>query len=89
VEAAEWRIKHMKTRWGTCNIENRRIWLNLEIIKKPPRCLEYIIVHELVHLLERRHDHCFIALMDQHLPQWRLLRAELNQAPLGHEDWEY
>jgi predicted metal-dependent hydrolase len=89
VEAAEWRIKQMKTRWGTCNIQQRRIWLNLELAKKSPRCLEYIIVHELVHLLERRHNGNFIALMDQFMPQWRLLRDELNQAPLAHENWEY
>ena len=89
VELAEWRIKHMKTRWGTCNIERRRIWLNLELAKKSPRCLEFIIVHELVHLLERKHNDRFRALMDQHMPQWRLLREELNQAPLAHEDWEY
>jgi predicted metal-dependent hydrolase len=89
VKAAEWRIKQMKTRWGTCNIQQRRIWLNLELAKKSPRCLEYIIVHELVHLLERRHNANFIALMDQFMPQWRLLRDELNQAPLAHEEWGY
>lgn len=89
VEVAEWRIKHMKTRWGTCNIEHCRIWLNLELAKKSPRCLEYIIVHEIVHLLERHHNHHFVALMDQFMPQWRLLRAELNQAPLAHVEWGY
>jgi len=89
VEVSEWRIKQMKTKWGTCNIEQRRIWLNLELAKKSERCLEYIIVHELIHLLERLHNDHFIALMDQFMPQWRLLRAELNQAPLAHENWEY
>ena len=89
VEVAEWRIKQMKTKWGTCNIEQRRIWLNLELAKKSTRCLEYIIVHELVHLMERKHNERFIALMDQFMPQWRLLRAELNQAPLGHMKWDY
>jgi predicted metal-dependent hydrolase len=89
VEVAEWRVKQMKTKWGTCNIEQRRIWLNLELAKKSVRCLEYIIVHELVHLLERKHNDNFVALMDQFMPQWRLLRAELNQAPLAHMDWEY
>jgi len=89
VEILEWRIKQMKTKWGTCNIEQRRIWLNLELAKKSERCLEYIIVHELMHLLERRHNDRFIGFMDQYLPQWRILRAELNQAPLAHEDWGY
>jgi hypothetical protein len=89
VEVAEWRIKHMKTKWGTCNIEKSRIWLNLELAKKSTRCLEYIIVHELVHLLERKHDERFVTRMDQFLPQWRLLREELNQAPLGQEEWGY
>jgi predicted metal-dependent hydrolase len=89
VEVADWRIKQMKTKWGTCNIEQRRIWLNLELAKKSTRCLEYIIVHELVHLLERKHNEHFITLMDQFMPQWRLLRAELNQAPLADEEWGY
>lgn len=87
VQAAEWGIKRMKTRWGTCNIAARRIWLNLELIKKPTRCLEYIVVHELTHLLERNHTDRFKALMDRHLPHWRLIREELNRAPLGHEEW--
>jgi predicted metal-dependent hydrolase len=89
VKVAEWRIKKMKTRWGTCNIEQRRIWLNLELAKKSTRCLEYIIVHELAHLLERYHNRHFVELMDQFMPQWRLLRDELNQAPLANEDWDY
>ena len=89
VEIYDWRVKKMKTKWGTCNIKQRRIWLNLELAKKPFRCLEYIIVHEMVHLLERKHTDRFIELMDQYLPQWRLLRSELNQAPLAHETWDY
>lgn len=89
VQVAEWRVKQMKTRWGTCNPDARRIWLNLELIKKPVSCLEYIVVHEMVHLLERRHNDRFVALMDRFMPQWRLLRDELNQAPLGHATWEY
>lgn len=89
VEIAEWRIKQMKTKWGTCNIEQRRIWLNLELAKKSTRCLEYIIIHELVHLLERKHNERFIGLMDQFLPHWRTLKEELNHAPLGHMEWEY
>lgn len=79
----------MKTRWGSCNVRDRRVWLNLELAKKPPRCLEYVLVHEMVHLLERRHNHRFRALMDRFVPQWRLYRDELNQAPLAHEKWAY
>ena len=79
----------MKTRWGTCNTDAQRIWLNLELIKKPPQCIEYIAVHELTHLLARHHNDRFIGLMDSFLPKWRVLRDELNAAPLGHEDWQY
>jgi len=79
----------MKTRWGSCTIEARRIWLNLELAKKPIPCIEYIIIHELVHLLERNHTDRFRDLMDQFMPQWRYCRDMLNQAPLGHENWEY
>ncbi|WP_104202611.1 M48 family metallopeptidase [Billgrantia saliphila] len=86
---AECRIKRMKTRWGSCNIEARRIWLNLELIKKPPRCLEYILVHEMVHLLERHHTERFRSLIDRLLPDWRVRRDELNSAPLAHDDWDY
>jgi hypothetical protein len=89
VRVAQCGIKRMKTRWGTCNIEAKRIWLNLELAKKPPACLEYILVHEMVHLLERHHNDRFQAYMDGFLPQWRTHRDELNRAPLAHEDWEY
>ena len=75
----------MKTRWGTCNIGARRIWMNLDLAKKPFQCLEYVLVHELVHLLERRHNRRFWNLMDKFMPQWRLQRDVLNNAPLGHE----
>lgn len=85
VQVTDWGIKRMKTRWGTCNITARRIWLNLELIKKPARCLEYIVVHELMHLLERNHNDRFKALMDRYLPHWRLIREELNRLPLGCE----
>jgi predicted metal-dependent hydrolase len=80
-------IKRMKTRWGTCNARAGRVWLNLELAKKPQRCIEYIVAHELVHLVERTHGPRFVALMDQHMPQWRAHRAELNAAPLAHERW--
>ena len=89
VEVAEWGVKRMKTRWGNCNTEAGRIWLNLELAKKPAHCLEFIIVHEMVHLLERLHNDRFVALMDQFMPQWRLFRDELNKAPVGHPTWEY
>jgi predicted metal-dependent hydrolase len=89
VEVADWGVKQMKTKWGTCNIEARRIWLNLELVKKPAHCLEFIIVHEIVHLLERHHNDRFVAHMDKFMPQWRLLRDELNRAPLGHATWDY
>jgi predicted metal-dependent hydrolase len=89
VEVAGWGVKRMKTKWGTCNIEARRIWLNLELAKSSFHCLEYIIVHEQVHLLERNHTDCFAATMTRFLPQWRLFRDELNRGPLAHETWGY
>jgi hypothetical protein len=89
VTVAEWGIKKMKTRWGTCNTNARRIWLNLELAKKPVSCLEYVVVHEMVHLLERHHNDRFKAYMDRFMPQWRLQRDLLNTAPLAHEAWEY
>jgi predicted metal-dependent hydrolase len=89
VHLAECGIKKMKTRWGSCNPITKRIWLNLELAKKPAKCLEYIIVHELTHLIERRHNDHFVSLMDEHMPQWRLHRQELNSTPLAHETWSY
>jgi predicted metal-dependent hydrolase len=89
VKVAEWGVKQMKTRWGTCNSKARRIWLNLELIKKPVHCLEYIIVHEIIHLLERHHNERFTAYMNRFMPLWQHYREELNRAPLGHETWEY
>jgi predicted metal-dependent hydrolase len=88
VPLAAWGIKRMKTKWGSCNIADRRIWLNLELAKKPPECLEYLIVHELAHLLVRHHDDQFQALMDRHLPRWRGIRKLLNAAPLASELWQ-
>jgi len=75
-------IKKMKTRWGTCNRKAGRIWINLELAKRPPECLEYIVVHEMVHLLERGHNAVFYGYMDRFLPQWRLIKKELNRTPL-------
>ena len=87
VTVDDWGVKRMKTKWGSCNIEARRIWLNLELVKKPVQCLEYIVVHEMVHLLERNHTDRFRELMDQFMPLWRHHRDMLNQAPLCHETW--
>jgi len=87
VRAAEWGIKKMKTKWGSCNTAARRIWLNLELAKKPVQCLEYVIAHELVHLIERHHNDRFIAILDKHLPHWRASRGELNASPLSNEAW--
>jgi predicted metal-dependent hydrolase len=89
VATNDWGVKKMKTKWGSCNIEEKRIWLNLDLAKKPPECLEYILVHELVHLLERHHNSRFVAFMDKFMPKWRLNRETLNKSPLSHEEWEY
>ena len=89
VSSSEWRIKQMKTKWGACNIEVKRIWLNLELAKKPLICLEYIIVHELVHLLERNHNDRFVGYLNDFMPKWRLHRDELNSLPIAHSDWDY
>jgi len=87
VTVNDWRLKRMKTKWGSCNSKARRIWINTELAKKPLPCLEYVVVHELAHIRERTHSERFIALMDQALPAWRSRRAELNRAPLGHASW--
>jgi predicted metal-dependent hydrolase len=79
----------MKTRWGTCNIKAKRIWLNLELAKKPQRYIEYIIVHEMVHLLERHHNERFMAYMEKFIPQWRWLKEELNRSALPYANWDY
>ena len=86
---AEVRIKKMKTLWGSSNASSRRIWLNLELAKKPPSCLAFILVHEMLHLLVRHHNERFRERMDAVLPAWRTYRDELNRAPLAHDDWAY
>lgn len=73
-----WQVKNMTTRWGSCNVNMRKIWLNLQLAKKPPECLEYVIVHELMHFIEKSHSERFTALMDQYLPNWRETRKALN-----------
>ena len=89
VQARAWGIKKMKTKWGSCNSTAKRLWFNLELAKKPVPCLEYIVVHELVHLLERNHTDRFTALMDGFMPNWSVCRATLNSGVLGHEVWAY
>ena len=89
VQSNEYGIKKMRTKWGTCNTKAKRIWLNLELAKKPVDCLEYIIVHELVHLLERSHNDRFVALMNEYMPKWRFHRDELNRLPFRHTEWKY
>lgn len=83
VRVNDWGVKKMKTRWGTCNTQAKRIWLNLELIKQPQYCLEYVIVHELVHLLERKHNRRFWGYVSMFMPQWQQYQAELNRFPLS------
>lgn len=89
VTVARFFVQQMKTRWGSCNPGNGTIRLNTDLAKKPPQCLEYLVVHEMAHLREPTHNPRFIALMDQFLPDWRLRRDSLNQLPVRHEDWFY
>jgi len=89
VQTNDFGIKRMRTKWGTCNPEAKRIWINLELGKKPVECLEYIIVHELVHILERSHNGRFIGYMDKFLPKWRSYKEELNRLPVSHVRWLY
>ena len=89
VEPSHWQIRKMKTKWGSCNTTTHSINLNLELAKKPPECLEYILVHELIHLLERHHNERFKSLMDQYLPDWRERRNLLNSLPLAYDRWGY
>ncbi len=88
VDVNEVRIKRMKTQWGSCNIDAKRIWLNLELAKKPNTCLIYVLVHEMTHLIEPHHNDHFRELMDKFLPQWQNFRDELNKTPLAHEKWK-
>lgn len=82
-------VQRMKTKWGSCSPCSRSIRLNTDLARKPPECLEYIVVHEMVHLLEPTHNTRFIALMDQFMPKWRFYKDELNKLPVRHEDWVY
>lgn len=82
-------VQRMKTRWGSCNPASRAIRLNTDLAKKPPECLEYIVAHEMAHLLEPTHNARFKSLMDLFMPQWQHLRDELNRLPVRHENWGY
>ena len=84
IDANEAKIKKMKTRWGTCNVESRRIWINLQLAKKPPECLEYVVIHELVHLLEKNHTNRFNALVEKYCPTWREAKKLLAEMPLDY-----
>ena len=85
----EYGIKKMRTKWGTCNHTAKRIWLNLELAKKPLECIEYIVVHELIHLIEPSHNERFMTLLDHQMPKWKFFRDELNRLPFSHVDWKY
>lgn len=89
VKVAEICIRTMKTKWGTCNHEAKRIWLNTELAKKPIESIEYVLVHEMVHLIEQNHNEKFVDYMDKFLPKWKHLREELNRSPHGHVEWSY
>jgi predicted metal-dependent hydrolase len=89
VKVEKFFVQRMKTKWGSCNSRGRTIRLNSELVKKPRECLEYILVHEMVHLLEPTHNRSFVALIDQFMPKWKFYRDNLNRLPVRHESWEY
>ena len=84
-----WSIKQMKTRWGTCNHKSARVLINLELAKKPIVCVEYVVVHELLHIIEKKHNDKYIALMAKYIPKWKSIKADLNSFILSHEEWSY
>jgi len=89
VDVKFWGIKQMKTRWGTCNHKKARVLINLELAKKPIACVEYVVVHELLHLIEKKHSDKFVALMAKYIPKWRSIKEELNRFILSHAEWAY
>ncbi|MBZ0086873.1 MAG: M48 family metallopeptidase [Thermomonas sp.] len=89
VRAGRLHVQRMRTKWGSCNPKTGLIRLNTDLAKKPPQCLEYILVHELTHLLEPSHNARFQGLLDGFMPQWRQVKSELNRLPVRHEDWDY
>ncbi|MBV1757703.1 MAG: M48 family metallopeptidase [Dethiosulfatibacter sp.] len=84
LHADEYKIKNMKTKWGTCNIDKKRIWINLQLAKKPVECLEYLVIHELIHLIEKNHTHRFYALVEEFCPNWKDARKQLSEMPLDY-----
>ena len=82
-------IKKMRTKWGSCSTAKKRIWLNLELAKKRPDCLEYVLVHELIHLFEATHSQRFFDLIDKYMPSWKIHKATLDEPPLMHVNWDY
>lgn len=82
IEAPTFKIRTMKTKWGSCAVDHKRVWFNIELAKKPLECIDYIVVHELVHLLERNHNKRFVLLMDRYYPSWRTQKRILNELPL-------
>jgi hypothetical protein len=89
VKVEKFFVQKMKTKWGSCSPASKSIRLNTDLAKKPPECLEYIVVHEMTHLLEPTHNARFISLMDQFMPKWRFYKDELNKLPVRHENWVY
>ena len=89
VEVAEIGVRTMKTKWGTCTAKAKRIWLNTELAKKSLESIEYVLIHEMAHLLERHHNETFIAYMDKFLPTWKHLREDLDRSALGYVEWSY
>jgi len=89
VKVANYFLQRMKTKWGSCSSVTSGIRLNTELAKKPRECLEYIVVHEMLHLLEPTHNSRFVALMDQFMPKWQFYREVLNRLPVHHERWRY
>jgi hypothetical protein len=89
VQVERFFVQRMKTKWGSCSPVTSGIRLNTELAKKPRECLEYIVVHEMVHLLESTHNNRFVALMDQFMPEWQFYREVLNRLPVRHERWRY
>ena len=85
VKVNDWRVRRMTTRWGTCNVKAKRIWINLELVKKPEYCLEYIVLHEILHLVERKHNKRYIAHLDKYMPKWRNYKEELNKLIISLE----
>jgi len=85
IDAPRWGIRKMKTKWGSCNPKKAQVWLNLELAKKQPRALDYVILHEIAHFISDRHDDRFVEVLDTMMPTWREVRRELNDMPLAHE----